>query len=111
ALEAIKVVDLLWSEGSFLRLIVDLVLNPLEELRRIPQTSWYRLQRLVEASSAACLVLSRHSMVSSAQLKIVLENSWRLKSFEEETANSQLRIRVQRARLRPVVSGQWSVVN
>jgi recA bacterial DNA recombination protein len=111
ALEAIKAADLLLRDGNFLLVIVDLVLNPLEELRRIPQTSWYRLQRLVEASSAACLVLSRHSMVSSAQLKIVLENSWRLKSFEEETANSQLRIRVQRARLRPVVSGQWSVVN
>jgi hypothetical protein len=39
-------------------------------------------------------------MVSSAQLKIVLENSWTLESFEEENAISQLRIRVERSHLR-----------
>jgi hypothetical protein len=104
ALEAIKAADLLLRDGNFPLVIVDLVLNPPEELRKIPQTSWYRLQRLVEASSTACLVLSRHSMVSSAQLKIVLENSWTLESLEEETAVSQLRIRLQRSHLKSVVS-------
>ena len=38
-------------------------------------------------------------MVSSAQLKIVLENSWTLETFEEEDAISRLRIRVQRSHL------------
>ncbi len=98
-LEAIKATDLLLRDGNFPLVIVDLVLNPLEELRKIPQTSWYRLQRLVEASPTACLVMSRHSMVTSAQLKIVLENSWTLETFEEGDAISRLRIRVQRSHL------------
>jgi hypothetical protein len=109
ALEAIKAADLLLRDGNFPLVIVDLVLNPPDELRKIPQTSWYRLQRLVEASSTACVVLSRHSMVSSAQPKIVLENSWTLESLEEEVAISRLRIRLQRAHF--PISSQWSVVN
>src|SRR2546430_16330109 len=77
-----------------------LVLNPREESRKIPQTNWYRLQRLVESTSTACLVLTRQGRVSSAQLKIVLENMWNLESFEQEDAISRLRIRVQRSHLR-----------
>lgn len=100
ALEAIKAADLLLRDGNFPLVIVDLVLNAPEELRKIPQTSWYRLQRLVEAAPTACLVLTRLGMVSSAQLKIVLENSWTLESFEEENAISRLRIRVERSHLR-----------
>src|SRR6266853_1126874 len=99
ALEAFKAADLLLRDGNFPLVIVDLVLNALEELRKIPQTSWYRLQRLVESASTACVVLTRQGMVSSAQLKIVLENVWCLASFEEEKAISRLRIRVQRSHL------------
>ena len=100
ALEAIKAADLLLRDGNFPLVIVDLVLNAPEELRKIPQTTWYRLQRLVESAPTACLVLTRLGMVSSAQLKIVLENSWTLESFEEENAISRLRIRVERSHLR-----------
>ena len=100
ALEAIKAADLLLRDGNFPLVIVDLVLNAPQELRKIPQTSWYRLQRLVESAPTACLVLTRLGMVSSAQLKIVLENSWTLESFEQENAISRLRIRVERSHLR-----------
>jgi hypothetical protein len=100
ALEAIKAADLLLRDGNFPLVIVDLVLNAPQELRKIPQTSWYRLQRLVESAPTACLVLTRLGIVSSAQLKIVLENSWTLESFEEENAISRLRIRVERSHLR-----------
>jgi len=99
ALEAIKAADLLLRDGNFPLVIVDLVLNAAEELRKIPQTSWYRLQRLVEPTSTAFLVLSRQSMVGSAQLKLVLENQWTLATFEEENTLSQLRVRVQRSHL------------
>src|SRR5437660_8138927 len=100
ASEAIKAADLLLRDGNFPLVIVDLVLNAPEELRKIPQTNWYRLQRLVESAPIACLVLTRLGMVSSAQLKIVLENSWTLESFEEENAISRLRIRVERSQFR-----------
>jgi len=99
ALDAIKAADLLLRDGNFALVIVDLVLNPPADLSKIPQTSWYRLQRLVESAPTACLVMTRQGMVSSAQLKIVLENSWTLDTFEDESAISRLQIRVQRSQL------------
>lgn len=97
-LEAIKAADLLLRDGNFPLVILDLVLNAPNELK-IPQTNWYRLQRLVEQTTTACLVLTRRSMVSSAQLKIVLQNAWTLQTYQKENMLSQLRIRIQRAHL------------
>jgi hypothetical protein len=102
ALEAVKAADLLLRDGNFPLVIVDLILNSSEELRKIPQTTWYRLQRLVESVPTACLVLTRYEMVSSAQLKLVLENSWNLEILEKQDAISQLRIVLKRSHLRGV---------
>ncbi len=109
AFDAIKAADLLLRDGNFPLVIVDLVLNKIEELRKIPQTSWYRLQRLVEAASTSCLIINRQSMVSSAQLKIVLENSWTLEALEKENALSNLRFRIQRSHLKSATGGRRAV--
>ena len=109
AFDAVKAADLLLRDGNFPLVIVDLVLNPVEELRKIPQTSWYRLQRLAEAVPSACLIINRQSIVSSAQLKIVLENSWTLADFEKQNAISSLRFRVQRSQVKSLVTGHLSL--
>src|SRR6184192_4244872 len=106
AFDAVKAADLLLRDGNFPLVIVDLVLNTAQELRKIPQTSWYRLQRLVEAVPTACLVINRQGIVSSAQLKIVLENSWTLETLENENAISDLRFRIQRSHLKSEISSQ-----
>lgn len=103
AFDAVKAADLLLRDGNFPLVIVDLVLNAPEELRKIPQTSWYRLQRLAEAVPSACLIINRQSMVSSAQLKIVLENSWSLTDLEKENRISNVRFRVQRSHLKSAI--------
>ena len=104
AIDAVKAADLLLRDGNFPLVIVDLVLNSPEELRKIPQTTWYRLQRLVESVPTACLILTRYEMVSSAQLKLVLENFWNLETLEKQDAISQLRIVVKRSHLKSEVS-------
>src|SRR5262245_7000597 len=103
ASEGLKAAALLLRDGNFSLVIVDLVLNASDELGKIPQTNWYRLQRLVEVLPTACLVLTRYEMVSSAQLKLVLENSWDIQTFETEDALSRLRIVVKRSHLLVVV--------
>jgi hypothetical protein len=103
ALEAVKAADLLLRDGNFPLLILDLILNSPEELRKIPPSTWYRLQRLAESVPTACLVLTRYEMVSSAQLKLVLENSWNLERLEKQDAVSQLRIVVKRSHLKSAV--------
>jgi hypothetical protein len=111
ASEAIKAADLLLRHGNFPLVIVDLVRNTPEELRKIPQTTWYRLQRLVEMISAACLVLTRYEMVGSAQLKLVLENSRDLESLETQDALSRIRIVVKRLRFQSEVRSLKSESN
>jgi len=110
AFDAIKAADFLLRDGNFPLVIIDLVLNEAEELRKIPQTSWYRLQRLAEAVPTACLVINRQSLVSSAQLKIVLENSWSLVDLEKENAISNLRFQIQRSHLPSLVTRHSSPV-
>jgi len=108
AFEAIKAADLLLRDGNFPLVIVDLVLNAPEELRKIRQTTWYRLQRLVELIPTACLVLTRYEMVGSAQLKLILENSWTLETLEKQDAISQLRIVVKRSHVQSEVGSRRS---
>ncbi len=96
AAQAVPAADLLLRDGNFPLVILDLVLNASEELRKIPQTNWYRLQRLVEAAPTAFLVLTRRSIISSAQLKLSLENAWRLADLEEPDLSARLKIRIER---------------
>src|SRR5690242_15753645 len=111
AFDAVKAADFLLRDGNFPLVIVDLVLNTPEELRKIPQTSWYRLQRLAEAVPSACLIMNRHSMVSSAQLKIVLENSWTLADLEKQNAIPTLRFHVQRSHVKSEIRTSHSAIS
>jgi recA bacterial DNA recombination protein len=104
--EGIKAADLLLRDGNFPLVIIDLMLSSPEELRKIPQTNWYRLQRLVELAPTVCLVLTRYEMVGSAQLKLVLESSWNLETLEKQNAISQLRITVKRSHFRAELGSQ-----
>jgi hypothetical protein len=95
--EAMKAADFLLRDGNFPLVILDLILNAAEELRRIPSTSWYHLQRLVEASPTAFLVMSRHNLVPSARTKLVLENRWQLRHLQNNAALDRVRLRVRRS--------------
>src|SRR6267143_656829 len=97
ALDAVKAADLLLRDGNFPLVVLDLVLNASDELRKIPPTSWYRLQRLVETAPTAFLVLTRASIISSAQLKLSLDNAWTLADLEQGHLTAHLKILVKRA--------------
>jgi hypothetical protein len=97
ALDAVKAADLLLRDGNFPLVVLDLVLNASDELRKIPQTNWYRLQRLVETAPTVFLVLTRASIISSAQLKLSLENAWTLGDLEQDHLTARLKVLVQRA--------------
>jgi hypothetical protein len=97
AFDAVNAADLLLRDGNFPLVVLDLVLNASDELRKIPQTNWYRLQRLVETAPTAFLVLTRASIISSAQLKLSLDNAWTLADLEQDHLTARLKILVKRA--------------
>lgn len=95
-LEAVKAADFLLRDGNFPLLILDLVLNDARELRKIPASSWYRLQRLVEPAPVALLVLTRCNLIASAAVKFVLENSWQLSDLAATDRPARFRFRMQK---------------
>lgn len=70
---ALQAADLLARDANFSLVVLDLRRAPEAELRRIPGPLWYRLQRAVEPTDLALLVVTPRASVPSAQLRLVLE--------------------------------------
>jgi hypothetical protein len=82
--EAMKAADLLLRDGNVPLVVLDLAANPAGELRKIPATTWYRFQRLLEQTATACLVLTPRAMVSPAQARLELRSSFSLDALDRE---------------------------
>lgn len=82
--EALKAADLLLRDGNLPLVLLDLVSNPAAQLRKIPATTWYRFQRLIEQTSAVCVVLTPHAMVAPAQVRVALRSRFSLHALERE---------------------------
>ncbi len=84
AKEAIKAADLLLHDGTVPVVILDLISCPAAQLRRIPSSTWFRLQRLLESSSTAFLVFTPEPMISNADARLILEPCFTLESLEKD---------------------------
>lgn len=69
---ALSAADLLVRDANLGLVVLDLRRAPAAELRRIPSTTWYRLQRAVEPAALACVVETPRAGVPSAQLRFEL---------------------------------------
>jgi hypothetical protein len=72
AAEAMAAADLLVRDANFGVLMLDLRHTPLAQLRRIPSTTWYRLQRALEPTTLAAAVFTPFALVPSAHLRLEL---------------------------------------
>jgi hypothetical protein len=97
--QAFKVADLLLRDGNLPLVVFDLRLNSTAELRRIPATTWYRLQRIVELTSSTLLVITPRPMVSSADVRLSLESHFALDALTQTEAEllPQLKFRLARS--------------
>jgi len=84
AAEALKATDLLLRDGNVPLVQLDIVLNPEKQLRAIPATTWYRLQRLIEETSTVCIVFTPRVMVSPAHDRIFLHGRFSLSCLEQD---------------------------
>lgn len=71
--EALQVVDLLARDANLGLVLLDLCHAREADLRCVPATQWYRLQRAVEPADLALVVETPRSIVPSAQLRLELE--------------------------------------
>ena len=98
--EALRSADLLLRDGNLPLVILDLRGNPAAELRRIPTPQWYRLQRALEPTATAALILTPRPMIPCAQARLLLENHPGLDALDDEQENIAHTLRMELTRNR-----------
>ena len=82
--EAVKCTDLVLRDGNLSVVLLDLALNPITELRKIPAPTWYRFQRIVEESATTFMVLTPQRMISPAEVRVTLRSRFGLNAIEAD---------------------------
>jgi recombination protein RecA len=81
--QAIKALTLVLQAGNFGLVVLDVAEAPHEAIRRLPFTTWLRLQRMVEGTQTACVLVGTEPMArSSAGLTLRLVPGVRDSGFE-----------------------------
>ncbi len=102
--QAVQAADLLLRDGNLNLVVLDLRAAPVQETRKIPASSWYRLQRVVEPAATAFVVLTRQSLVSGARPRLVLAGRFTLQALDRRQADlgAQLEVALIRGHEEPV---------
>jgi hypothetical protein len=82
--ESLKAADLLLRDGNLPLVLLDLASNPAAQLRKIPATTWYRFQRLIEQTTTVCVALTPRAMIAPAHARITLRSRFSLNALERE---------------------------
>jgi hypothetical protein len=92
ARDAIKAADLILHDGSAAVTVLDLAFCAPQQVRRISSSTWFRLERLVENSSTAFLVMTPEPMVTNAEIRLRLERKFPLEALDQpqETLLAQI---------------------
>jgi recA bacterial DNA recombination protein len=100
--QAVKALTLVLQAGNFGMVVLDVAEAPKDAIRRLPFTTWLRLQRIIEGSPTACLLVGTEPMArSSAGLTVRLSTAHaRLRADNRLLAGLDLEVQVVRARAR-----------
>jgi hypothetical protein len=79
--EALKAADILLRDCNFPVIIVDLKLNPMTQLRKIPSSVWHRFRRLQEQNTTTLVVVTPCPLVGSAHCRVRVEARLGLNAF------------------------------
>lgn len=75
---AIHALTLVLQAGNFGLVVLDVAEMPAAQIRRLPYTTWLRLQRIIEGSQTTCVLVGTEPMGRSAAgvtIKVGIENS------------------------------------
>jgi hypothetical protein len=64
--QALRAFTLVLQAGNFGLVVLDVAEAPVQALRRLPFTTWLRLQRIVEGSQTACVLIGSEPMARSS---------------------------------------------
>ena len=102
--QAVKALTLVLSAGNFGLVALDVAEAPPQALRRLPFTTWMRLQRMVEGTQTACVLIGSQPMARSSAgltLELGLRDSGLGIRFRERLFDGlDVQARIVRARAR-----------
>lgn len=103
---ALQAADLLTRDANLGLVVLDLCRAPETDLRRIPSTHWYRLQRAVESTDLALIVVTPRACVPSAQIRFTLNQVQPVTALDRARSAlaAELTPVLQRQRLRAAAS-------
>ena len=93
--QALKAADLVVRDRNVPFAILDLQLNPATQLRKIPSSTWYRLQRILEAGSTVFVVLTPQAMVGCAQVRLNLQSRFSFEALEKNESELLGKLKVE----------------
>jgi hypothetical protein len=99
----LKALNLVLQAGGFGLVAIDLADVPGAMLRRIPFTTWLRVQRAVEGRDTACVLVAPEPIARSAgglTLTLTGRTSWTGSSARPRVAGAELKMRVVSPRRR-----------
>ena len=109
--QALKALTLVLQAGNFGVVVFDAAEAPAPALKRLPFTTWLRLQRMIEGSQTVCLLVGPEPMARSSagttveldkgNLEFGIRNSELIPDSQFRIPNFTHRARVIRARTRP----------
>jgi rhodanese-related sulfurtransferase len=82
--QALQATDLLARDANFGLVLLDLRHAAEADLRRIPNRQWYLLQRAVESTDLALVIVTPRALVSSAQLRLELSHSHGIAALDHD---------------------------
>jgi hypothetical protein len=80
-----KAADLILRDGNVPVVLLDLRGSGRGELKKTPNTTWYRLQRIAGQSAVACLIATPWFMVSSAHTRVQIQGGFRVGDLDRPT--------------------------
>ena len=106
AATALSATDFLSRDANLGLVILDLRHTPDRELRRTPSTLWYRLQRAVEPTDLALVVITPRATVPSAQVRFTLSTPLPFTALASDrpALSTALAPTLQRQRLTPHIA-------
>lgn len=81
--DAMKATDMLLHDGTIPVVALDLLFCPAAQLRKVPSSTWFRLQRTLESNSTALVVLAREHMIGNATARLDLKKRFGLDALEQ----------------------------
>lgn len=83
ARQAIKAADLVLHDGTSGVAVLDLAFCAPRDLRRIPSSAWFRLERLAENIATALLVITPEATISNAETRLRLKTGFSLEALDQ----------------------------